>query len=71
MSRTPASRRPARSPLFHLPRNATARARCEAKVVGYTVQAFRERLGTGGVRELIEHRPLDDDVSDAVMQESD
>lgn len=45
-------------PLFHLPRSATARARTDATVVGYTVQAFRERLGLGGVRELIEHRPL-------------
>jgi putative ABC transport system ATP-binding protein len=45
-------------PLFHLPRSATVRARCDATVVGYTVQAFRERLGVGGVRDLIEHRPL-------------
>ena len=45
-------------PLFHLPRNATVRARTDATVIGYTVQAFRERLGTGGLRELIEHRPL-------------
>jgi len=45
-------------PLFHLPRNATVRARTDAMVIGYTVQAFRERLGTGGLRELIEHRPL-------------
>lgn len=45
-------------PLFHLPRSATVRARCDAAVVGYTVQAFRERLGAGGVRDLIEHRPL-------------
>ncbi|MFC3777650.1 ATP-binding cassette domain-containing protein [Mycolicibacterium holsaticum] len=46
-------------PLFHLPRSATARARTDAAVVGYTVQAFRERLGSG-TRELIEHRPLPD-----------
>ena len=45
-------------PLFHLPRNATVRAKTDATVIGYTVQAFRERLGTGGVRDLIEHRPL-------------
>src|SRR5262245_31363904 len=45
--------------LFHLPRSATVRARCDATVVGYTVQAFRERLGLGGVRDLIEHRPLE------------
>jgi putative ABC transport system ATP-binding protein len=45
-------------PLFHLPRSATVRAHTEATVIGYTVQAFRERLGAGGVRDLIEHRPL-------------
>ncbi|MGV0718000.1 ATP-binding cassette domain-containing protein [Mycolicibacterium sp. XJ662] len=44
-------------PLFHLPRSATVRARTDAVVVGYTVQAFRERLGSG-TRDLIEHRPL-------------
>jgi putative ABC transport system ATP-binding protein len=46
-------------PLFHMPRSATARARTDATVIGYTVAAFRERLGTGGIRDLIEHRPLD------------
>jgi putative ABC transport system ATP-binding protein len=45
-------------PLFHMPRSATVRAHTDATVVGYTVAAFRERLDTGGVRELIEHRPL-------------
>ncbi|OBG14978.1 glutamine ABC transporter ATP-binding protein [Mycolicibacterium celeriflavum] len=45
-------------PLFHLPRSATAQARTDATVMGYTVQAFREQLGAAGVRELIEHRPL-------------
>lgn len=45
-------------PLFSLPRSATVRARTEAIVIGYTVQAFRERLGLGGVRDLIEHREL-------------
>jgi len=45
-------------PVFHMPRNATVRARTDATVVGYTVRAFRERLGAGGVRDLIEHRPL-------------
>lgn len=45
-------------PLFHLPRSATVRARTKATVVGYPVRAFRERLGAGGVRDLIEHRPL-------------
>ncbi len=47
-------------PLFHLPRSATVRARTDAVVVGHTVQAFRERLGSG-TRELIEHRPLPSD----------
>lgn len=45
-------------PLFHMPRAATARALTDATVIGYTVAAFRERLGTGAVRDLIEHRPL-------------
>jgi len=45
-------------PLFHLPRSATVRARTDATVVGYTVQAFRERLGPTGVRHLIEHPQL-------------
>lgn len=52
-------------PVFHMPRNATVRARTAAAVVGYTVRAFRERLGAGGVRDLIEHRPLKiDDEAD-------
>jgi putative ABC transport system ATP-binding protein len=46
-------------PVFHMPRSATVRARTDAKVVGYTVRAFRERLGLGGVRDLIEHRRLE------------
>ena len=48
-------------PLFHLPRSATVRARTDAKLIGYTVRAFRERLGVGGVRDMIEHRPLEID----------
>jgi putative ABC transport system ATP-binding protein len=44
--------------LFHLPRSATVRARTDATVVGYTVQAFRERLGVRGLDELIEHHEL-------------
>jgi putative ABC transport system ATP-binding protein len=48
-------------PVFHLPRSATVRARTDATVVGYTVRAFRERLGLGGMRDLIEHRPLEID----------
>ncbi|MGA7132998.1 MAG: ATP-binding cassette domain-containing protein, partial [Mycobacterium sp.] len=35
-------------PLFGMPRSATVRARTDATVVGYTVQAFRERLGAAG-----------------------
>jgi len=45
-------------PLFNLPRSATVRARTNATVIGYTVTEFRERLGAGGARDLIEHRPL-------------
>ena len=52
-------------PLFGLPRSARVRARTDATVIGYTVQAFRERLGPAGVRDLIEHREL------AVSQEQD
>jgi putative ABC transport system ATP-binding protein len=58
-------------PLFHLPRAATVRARCDATVVGYTVQAFRERLGLGGVRDLIEHRPLEIDEAEAATPAQD
>jgi putative ABC transport system ATP-binding protein len=45
-------------PLFHMPRSATVRASTDSTVIAYTVAAFRERLGVGGVRDLIEHRPL-------------
>ncbi len=45
-------------PVFGLPRSATVRARTDATVIGYTVQAFRERLGPTGMRDLIEHREL-------------
>lgn len=47
--------------LFHLPRSATVRARTDATAVGYTALAFRERLGAGGLRDLIEHRALASD----------
>jgi putative ABC transport system ATP-binding protein len=47
--------------LFHMPRSATARARTDATAIGYTAQAFRKRLGAGGVRDLIGHRELADD----------
>ena len=46
-------------PLFALPRSASARARTDATVVGYTVQAFREKLGASGSRDLIEHKALE------------
>jgi putative ABC transport system ATP-binding protein len=45
-------------PLFALPRSATARARTEATVISYTVQAFRELMGSGGSRDIIEHRRI-------------
>jgi putative ABC transport system ATP-binding protein len=56
------------APLFHMPRSATARARSDAAVVGYTVAAFRERLGAGGIRDLIEHRPLNIDDEQATAE---
>lgn len=56
-------------PLFHLPRSATARGHTDATVVGYTVHAFREQLGSVGARDLIEHRPLSAD--EPAIQESD
>jgi putative ABC transport system ATP-binding protein len=46
-------------PLFGMPRSATVRAHTDAVVIGYTVQAFRERLGPNGMRDLIEHRTLE------------
>jgi putative ABC transport system ATP-binding protein len=45
-------------PLFGMPRSATVRARTNATVVGYTVQAFRERLGADGLRDVIVHRDI-------------
>jgi putative ABC transport system ATP-binding protein len=48
-------------PVFSLPRSATARARTASTVIGYTVQQFRERLGTTGSRDIIEHRDLKDE----------
>jgi putative ABC transport system ATP-binding protein len=44
--------------LFHMPRSATVRARTDATAVGYTAQAFRERLGVTGMRELIGQHEL-------------
>jgi len=45
-------------PLFALPRSATARARTDAVVVSYTVQGFRELMGAGGSRDIIEHKQI-------------
>lgn len=45
-------------PLFALPRSATARARTDAVVISYTVQAFRELMGAGGSRDIIEHKQI-------------
>jgi putative ABC transport system ATP-binding protein len=47
--------------LFHMPRSATVRARTDAAAVGYTAQAFRERLGVTGIGELIAGRELAND----------
>ena len=44
--------------LFHMPRAATARARTDATVIGYTAPAFRERLGGGLISDVIKHRKL-------------
>jgi putative ABC transport system ATP-binding protein len=44
--------------LFHMPRAATARARTDATVIGYTAPAFRQRLGDGGISDMIKHRKL-------------
>ena len=45
-------------PLFALPRSATARARTDAVVISYTVQGFRELMGAGGSRDIIEHKQI-------------
>ncbi|MEX3742883.1 cyclic nucleotide-binding domain-containing protein, partial [Mycolicibacterium porcinum] len=47
-------------PLFSLPRSATARAKTDATIVGYTVQAFRELLGPTGARNLIARSETED-----------
>lgn len=52
-------------PLFGLPRSATVQAVTDGVLVGYTVQAFRERLGATGVKDLIERKPVRlDEVAD-------
>ncbi len=45
-------------PLFALPRSASARARTDAVVTSYTVQAFRELMGAGGSKDIIEHKSI-------------
>ena len=40
-------------PLFNLPRAATARAKGEATVTGYSVQEFREVLGVDHLKDLV------------------
>jgi putative ABC transport system ATP-binding protein len=47
--------------LFHMPRSATVRARTDATAIGYTAQAFRERLGVAGIGDLIEGREVAND----------
>ncbi|MGD0311943.1 MAG: ATP-binding cassette domain-containing protein [Acidimicrobiales bacterium] len=44
-------------PLFSLPRSATARARCDSVVVGYTVKNFREKVGLDSFTGLLGKRP--------------
>jgi putative ABC transport system ATP-binding protein len=44
--------------LFHMPRSATVRARTDAKAIGYTAQAFRERLPVTGISRLIGRHEL-------------
>ncbi|ORW90461.1 glutamine ABC transporter ATP-binding protein [Mycobacterium sp. IEC1808] len=45
-------------PVFGLPRSATARARTDAAVIGYSVPAFRQRLGAVAGPGLSEGREL-------------
>jgi putative ABC transport system ATP-binding protein len=48
------------SPMLGFPRAATARARTEAVVVGYTVQQFRELVGPEGLRKAMgSHGPAE------------
>jgi len=41
------------APLLGFPRSATARARTDAVLMGYTVQEFRERVGPEGIRKAM------------------
>jgi putative ABC transport system ATP-binding protein len=43
-------------PLFGLPRSATVRARTDAQVIGYSVPAFRQRLGSIAGKGPVEGR---------------
>ena len=45
-------------PLFGLPRSATVRARTDAAVIGYSVPAFRQRLGAAATQDPIGGREL-------------
>jgi putative ABC transport system ATP-binding protein len=42
-------------PLFGMPRSATARAKTAAKVTGYSVRDFRQRIGPQGMGDLLSH----------------
>ena len=44
-------------PLFGLPRAATARAKADATVTGYSVGEFREVLGVDHLKDLVRGRP--------------
>jgi putative ABC transport system ATP-binding protein len=44
------------APLLGFPRAATARARTDAVLVGYTVQQFREKVGPEGIRKAMGSR---------------
>ena len=46
-------------PLFRMARSATVRARTDAIVIGYTVEAFQRLLETYAERRLIEHHAID------------
>jgi putative ABC transport system ATP-binding protein len=46
-------------PLFRVARSATVRARTDAIVIGYTVEAFHRLLETYAERRLIEHHEID------------
>jgi len=45
-------------PVFGLPRSATVRARTDAAVIGYSVPAFRQRLGAAAGPGLNKGRKL-------------